>query len=430
MKIHILGIAGSMSTPLAIALTEQGHTVTGSDQKKIYPPFSDLLSQNHILVNEQVIDKSIDLIITNGAYNIFENTKIEFEQSISLKIPNISATEYIAKYLIKEDSILIAGSVGKTTTTALLSWIFLNLKLKPSYFVAGQFIDNIASCQINNSKYSIVEAGEDFHGQETKAKFLYYPVKYLILTSSKWEHKDCYKTETDNLLAYQKLLEKVPTNGILIYNPNDPDINKILPFCKSKTIPYITQNFETQLLGNHNQQNIAAAYTLCKYLGLDEKKILSAIKSFSGVRIRLELIASKNNILFYSDFAQSGERIQTTINSLKLKYPGRPIKVIFEPHASFLQFKSSITKLSKSLIDVNQIFLTKISFTKNINKSSRISFSDYKNIFNDKISYLPIQSDLITQVVQSLKSNDVLVRFSSGGLDGHKSFNKIIDFFK
>ncbi|MFA7301048.1 MAG: Mur ligase family protein [Candidatus Shapirobacteria bacterium] len=430
MKIHILGIAGSMSTPLALALQRQGHQITGSDQEKIYPPFSTMLSKNKIKVNTQPMDTSIDLIITNGAFNTFENTKKEFEESKKIGIPHLSATEYIAKYLIKKESILVSGSVGKTTTTAILSWIFLKLKLNPSYFVAGQFTKNIPSCQINDSKHSIVEAGEDFHGLETKAKFLYYPVKYLILTSAKWEHKDCYKTETDNLLAYQKLLEKLPTDGVLIYNDKDQDIQKILPFCKSKKISYVNQEFDTSLLGTHNQQNIAAAYTLCKYFGLNENKIINAIKSFPGVKLRLELISNTNNILFFNDFAQSADRIKTTILAIKAKYPHRNIYVILEPHAGFLQFKKSINELSNSFDKVSQIFLTKISFSKNLDKENRITFLDYKTIFGDNIKYLPMTSDLIDTATSILKSGDILIRFSSGGLDGQKSFHKIIKFFK
>lgn len=430
MRIHILGIAGSMSTPLALALVSQGHQVTGSDQEKIYPPFSTLLQENNIKVNLTIIDETIDLIITNGAFYTFDNTKKEFEQSKLLNIPHLSATEYIAQYLVKDESILVSGSVGKTTTTALLSWIFLKLNLNPSYFVAGQFIDSTPSCQITNTPYSIVEAGEDFHGLETKAKFLYYPIKYLILTSAKWEHKDCYKTDADNLFAYQQLLERIPKDGILIYNQNDPDIQKIIHFCHAKTIPFVDRNFDTVLLGEHNQQNIRAVYTLCKYLNLKEELILSTIKSFPGVKLRLELVTTKNNILFYSDFAQSAPRIKTTVNALRSKYPQRPIKILLEPHASFLQYQQSIKELSDSLDDANNIYLGKISFSKNQDKDTRISFADYKQVFGDKITYLPITTDLINTICFSLKPNDILVRFSSGGLDGLQTFNKIIDYYK
>jgi len=430
MKIHILGIAGSMSTPLALALVASGHTVTGSDQDKIYPPFSTLLAKNKIVINQATIDNRIDLIITNGAFDKFDNTKKEYEESIRLNIPNISATEYIAKYLVKKESILVAGSVGKTTTTALLSWVFLELKLNPSYFIAGQLVNDIPSCQINDSRYSIVEAGEDFHGLETQAKFLYYPVKYLILTSTNWEHKDCYPTEEKNLLAYQKLLEKLPKDGLLIYNPKDKDIQKILPFCKSKSLPYIDRHFDTKLLGDHNQQNIAAVFTLCKELKFNETEILSAIKSFSGVKLRLELVADKNNILFYTDFAQSSDRIKTTISALKAKFPTRPIKVLLDPHAGFLQFKNSVIQLSNSLDDVDQIFLSKISFSKNLDKQTRISFIDYKSVFGGKIVYLPITSDLITTICQTLKPGDIFIRFSSGGLESSQALTKIIQTVK
>lgn len=430
MKIHILGIAGSMSTPLALALVKLGYQVSGSDQEKIYPPFSDMLFCNNISVNKQKIDSSIDLIITNGAFDKFNNTKTEFEESLKLNIPHLSATEYIAKYLIKEESILVSGSVGKTTTTSLLSWIFINLNLNPSYYVGGQFIDDTPSCQIADSRYSIVEAGEDFHGLETQAKFMYYPVKYLILTSAKWEHKDCYKSESENLLAYQKLLEKIPSNGVLVYNQNDSDIQKILFACKAKKIPYTNKTFKSNLIGTHNNQNIQAAYTLCLHLGLNEDLVLNAIKSYPGIKLRLELVANKKNILFFNDFAQSAPRITTTIDALKSKYPQKNIKVILEPHAGFLQYKNSIKELSLSFNDVSQVFLTKISFSKNNNKESRISFIDYKQAIGDKIIYLPITQDFINTVNSSLKSNDILVRFSSGGLEGQQSFNTIISSFK
>lgn len=430
MKIHILGIAGSMSTPLAVALLKQGHNVSGSDQDKIYPPFSQILLDNHISINTQKIDSSIDLIITNGAFDKFENTKKEFDESLILKIPNISATQYIANNLVKTESILVAGSVGKTTISALLSWTLLKLNLNPSYFVAGQFINNTPSYQITNSNISIVEAGEDFHGLETQAKFLYYPVKYLILTSAAWEHKDCYKTYDDNLMAYRKLVQKLPSDGILVYNPNNVDIQKILSCCLAKKVPYAIGHFETSLLGDHNQQNISAVYTLCQELKLNETQVISAIKSFAGVKLRLELLADTNNILFYTDFAQSAPRIKTTISAIKSKYPQRPIKVILEPHSGFLQFKQSITELANVFTNVNHIYLTKLSFSKNNKKSTRITFANYKSLFGDNISYLPITNDLINTVVSNLKSGDILLRFSSGGLEGQETFNKIIDYYK
>ena len=418
MKSHILGIAGSMSTPLAVALLKLGHQVTGSDQEKIYPPFSDILSENKITVNQTTIDSSIDLIITNGAFDIFERTKLEYAQAQKIGIACLSGTEYIAKYLVKAESIIVCGSYGKTTITALLIWAFEQQKHSPSYFVAGQFVDELPSSQISTSRYSIVEAGEDFHGLETKAKFLYYPTKYVILTSARWEHKDCYKTESDNLLAYQTLVQNIPQDGVLIYNPHDHDIQKILPFCKSKKIPYETKHFETKLIGEHNQQNISAAFTLCQYLNIPFD-----ITQFSGVKRRLEIVSTKKNILIIDDFAQSSHRVLAAIKAVNYSYPHRRLFIYFEPHASFLQNKQSLTDFNLITPLVEKFILSKIKFSPD--KSIRATAADWQQQLADKLVYLPINQNIIDFFISSLSPNDILIHFSSGGLDGLNSLKTV-----
>lgn len=425
MKIHILGISGSMTAPLAIALKKQGHHVTGSEQAKIYPPFSTKLTQAKIPINPPIYTP--DLYIIGSSYKNQEKLVTEFETIKKSGIPYISATNYIAQNLIKTNSILIAGSYGKSSTSAMLAYILRHTKYNPSYMFAATSKNKFPSLQFTNSNWSICEADESINGLDTKAKFLYYPVKYLILTNAQWEHKESYKTELDNLNAFKKLIEKIPPDGLLIYNQLESSISPLLKFAKCKAIPYTTiQINHPTLFGPAFANNFAAVKTLCDYLKISTKKILK----FKGLKNRLELITNKKNILFFNDFAQSAPRIKTSINAIKAQYPNRPIKVILEPHASFLQYKSSIDELSTSLNDVTQIFLSKISFSKNKNKTTRISFANYKNIFGDKIVYLPTTTDLISTVTSTLTPNDILIRFSSGGLDGQKAFQKIISFFK
>ena len=115
LNIHILAICGQLNTPLALALKKQGHQVTGSDQEKIYPPFSFELQNNDIPVNTTTIDSHIDLVIVGSGFNKFSRCQEEFEQVKENNIPYISATNYISQNLIKPESILVAGSYGKTT---------------------------------------------------------------------------------------------------------------------------------------------------------------------------------------------------------------------------------------------------------------------------------------------------------------------------
>lgn len=423
MKIHIIGIAGTMTASLAVVLKKEGHQITGSDQEKIYPPISNILNTAKIKINNININKNIDLAIIGSSYNSFEKTRNEFEQIKKLKIKYISATEYIAKYITQKNSILIAGSYGKTTITSLLVWIFKKANLNPSYMFGGQSINKFDSLAITKSDWSIIEADESINGLDQKAKFLYYPVKYLILTSAQWEHKDSYKSESENFIAFKKLVSRLPKDGILVINKFGFNTQKISKFTQAKVITY-----QTQPVGNYDYENKLAAIALCQELGINQKIIEKAIQSFKGIRRRLELIANKNSILFFDDFAQSAPRVKSTIETLKIRYPDKKIKVFYLPHASFLQYKNSLNDLKDAFKKADEIILGKIKFNKNIDKNIRVTASDFKQEIGSKLIYLPIEVDIIKHYQQSLIQNDILVYMSSGSLSGFKTFKKIIKY--
>jgi UDP-N-acetylmuramate: L-alanyl-gamma-D-glutamyl-meso-diaminopimelate ligase len=436
MHIHIVGIVGVMTAPLAKELIKQGNKVTGSDQEKIYPPFSTLLKKEKIVINKTSITKNIDLAIIGSSFKSFANTQKEFEEIKKLNIPYISATEYISKFLDSKNPILVAGSFGKTTISSLLSWIFFNAKLKTNYMFGGESLNKIDSLLKNNqADYSILEADESINGLDTQAKFLYYPVKYLILTSSQWEHKDSYKTEEKNFNAFKKLVSKLPKDGILVINKLDFNAKKLANFTKAKVVFYNASDknnfqFETKLIGQHNYENILAATTLSLELGIDPKIIKKAISTYKGIKRRLQLIAHKNNIYFYDDFAQSADRIKSAIESVKNHYPNYKIKVFFEPHASFLQNKDSLKNFGSAFAKANKVVFSKINFNKKIDKQNRVTIQDFKNQIGDKLIYIPIYNDLLNYYLKNLKPHDILIHMSSGGLAGLKTFKTIIKNFE
>jgi len=388
MNIHIISIAGTMTTPLALALIKQGHTVTGSDQEKIYPPTSDLLKNINI---NQKLPKKIDLCIVGSSYNKFTKTKEEYDYIYNNHIPYISATNFIANNIGKKNSILIAGTVGKTSISSLLAWNLVKANLNPSYFFGGIAKDNFPSLVINNSDYSIIEADESINGLDNKAKFLYYPIKYLILTSASWEHKDSYNTSQKNFDAFRQLIEKIPKDGLLICNQLGENIKKLTKYCAAPIIYY-------------KNSNENAVKTFCDFLKIDFDN------NFSGIKRRLEIVKNENNIIIIDDFAQSPERLKYVLDKLHREYPKHNIKVLFEPHASFLQH--SINGLGKAFELASEIVVSAIKFNKN--KSIRITASDYQKEIGSKFVYLPIKSDIINHYHHNLKPFDLLVRFSSG----------------
>jgi len=389
MNIHILGIAGSMTTPLALFLKQQGHIITGSDQGKIFPPTSELLK--NIPLN-QPLSKKIDLCIVGSSFNKFQKTKEEFKFIHDNHIPYISATNFISNHISQTNSVLVAGTYGKTSISSLLAWNLYQAKLNPSYFFGGTAINDFPSLQITDSDWSVSEADESINGLDKQAKFLYYPVKFLIITSASWEHKESYTSNQDNFEAFKKLIQKVPVNGLIIANKKGENIKKLLKFSQAPVIYY-------------DQNNEKAVELFCKNINIkfDNK--------FPGIKRRLELIKEKNNILIFDDFAQSVPRIKYVINTLQHLYPEYNLKVLFEPHASFL--KHSIKNLGSAFAGVNEIVLSSITYGKDKNK--RITINDYRREIGSKLIYLPLKSDIINHYQKTLKPFDLLVRFSSGG---------------
>ncbi len=429
MHIHIVGIAGSMTAPLALALKKQGHHITGSDQLKIYPPFSTQLKNANISINQTPINKDIDLAIIGSSYLAFSHTRDEYLQIKSQNIPFISATKYISQFLIKKNSILVAGSYGKTTISAALSYLLVKAKFNPSYMFGGQGLNGQKSLHLSNSDWSVVEADESINGLDTKAKFLYYPIKYLILTSAHWEHKDSYKSKTENFNAFKQLIKNIPKDGILIYNQNEKSIKDLLPFAPCPIIPYTTSTLQTNLIGKFNEQNLAAVETLASYFQINSNIIASSIKSFKGIKKRLEIKAKFNDFLFIDDYAQSAARIKAALLALKETYPNRTLKVFYEPHATFLQYRSNLKELSSVFDLASEIIIFQLKFNSKQDSKERLCAKDYLTTIH-RSQYLPLSTDLIKHYQNTLKKGEILIHFSSGGGEGQKIFQSIISYFK
>lgn len=456
MHIHIVGIAGNMTAPLAVELQKHGHTVTGSDQEKIYPPISTILDRAGIKLNQNLITKSIDLAIIGSSFKNFNQTKKEYSQIKKLKIPHISATKYIAANFPSGDCTLVAGSYGKTTITSLLAWILTKTNPRLSYLFGGIALNDFPSLRFYESGSSLIEADESINGLDTKAKFLYYPVNNLIITSAEWEHKECYPKEIENFNAFKKLVSRLPKNGLLVINYSGHKTVDLAKFSPARVVFYNKPEsgyfiekytivdgqctldirssskkyqFHCPLLGIYNFENTLAAVTICLEMGLDPEIINTALKNYPGIFRRMELKSSAGNIRIFDDSAQSASRINAALSSLRLHYPDSKIKVFFEPHASFLQNKLSLEGFPDAFGNANEIVLGEISFSRHLKKPDRVTAADYRQILGQKLNYQPISQNIVEHFQQTLKPGDVLVRLSTGGQNGNDTLQKIINYF-
>jgi len=457
MHIHILGIAGTMTASLAVALKKEGHIITGSDQEKIYPPVSTLLKKAKIKINSSKIDHTIDLAIIGSSFSNFKKTKEEFDQIKKLKVEHISASNFIAQKLIKDNSVLIAGTYGKTTITSLISWIFCQSKMNPNYMFGGEAINHFTATNISPSDWSIVEADESIHGLDTQAKFLYYPVKFLLLTSADWEHKDSYPDEIANFNAFKKLIINLPENGLLLINSKGFQTKELSLYSKSKIITYNSSNSDyylknikikknysvldirtprniiqvkTKLIGQLNFENILAAVAMADSLNINQTDIKRAVLNFKGIKRRIEKIVDKKNIMIFDDFGQSSNRIKSTLEAIKSHFPKKTIKVLYQPHASFIQHKDSLKDFKNAFSLASEIVLSKLNYSNIINKTNRSTAKDFRDIIGPNLIYIPINEDIVDFYKKNLKSGDILINMSSGGFEANKIIKSVINSLK
>ncbi|MDD4785334.1 MAG: Mur ligase family protein, partial [Candidatus Shapirobacteria bacterium] len=253
------------------------------------------------------------------------------------------------------------------------------------------------------------------------------------------------------------LITKIPENGILFINTKGFQTKELSLYTKSKIISYNSSNsdyyfkkikikknysildirtprnilqIKTKLIGQFNFENILAAVCLADSLGIPTNIIKKSILNFKGVKRRIEKLFNKKDILIFDDFAQSSTRVKSTINAIHLHFPKKNIKILYQPHASFIKYKESLKDLKNAFSLASEVVLTKLNFNKNIDKENRIIAKDFIDNIGSKLIYIPIDEEVVNHYQQNLKSGDILINMSSGGFNGNKIVNSIINSLK
>jgi UDP-N-acetylmuramate: L-alanyl-gamma-D-glutamyl-meso-diaminopimelate ligase len=451
-RVHIIGIVGQLSAPLAVALKKKGWQVTGSDQEKTFPPLTDYLLNNGISwsagYNENNINSDIDLIIIAGSALRSDPKNPEVKKSLLIGLETISQAQAIERFIIKKNSVVIAGTYGKTTTTAMMVAIFKHA-VKLSYMIGGVPIEKISPLRIGQSDWSVVE-GDEYPtlGFNPNSKFLYYQPKFLILTAARWEHQDVFKSEKDYIQTFQKLVAKIPKDGFVLASRKGKNLEKVLKNYKGEVFWYgikkslgadfwaeeITPSkekqvfylhgktinkpikIETRLFGKHNIENAIAASSMAFLCNLPEKYISKGLKQFSGIKKRMETVGTFNGITIISDLSQTKPRIKAALKAVKERFSS-DLWVVFYPHYSGLQEKQGLHDLQNAFNDAKMVLVTKVIFRTDISKKNRVTGNDIAKTIDPKLikaKYMPIDEKVVELISKKAKSGDVVIFMSSG----------------
>jgi len=407
--VHIIGIAGVTTSSIALMFRDMGWKVTGSDED-IYSPVKNILDENNIKYFLEFSFKNLcqnykkpDLVIL-GSSKSAQNKEYLFAKKQRILIK--SYPEILKEYVVKpESSIVVAGTFGKTTITALLSLIFTKANLNPSYMFGG-FSDNFNRSLLpktSKTEWSIIEGDEYITSRiNTKSKFFYYNPDILILTAVEWDHTDVFKTEEEYIYNFQKLIQQIPETGKIFYLPSD-NIRLVISAAKCKTIMLKPVDNLTQvnLIGKYNKVNAAIAMQVSLHLGIEKEIIENSIKAFSGIKRRLEIRYLDDKNIVIDDFGSSPSKARGSINSIIEEFSDAKIICVFEPNEG-ARTDEALPLYNDLFDDVDLVILPKFRQIKN--RISSKELKKYLDNYHNNIESVEDNKIIVDRISQVIKN--------------------------
>ena len=383
---------------LAILWKKKGWRVTGSDAG-FYPPVSTHLEQNQIdfyagwHVEKMCAEGNPDLVVVGNVAGS-ENPEWQFVQKNN--IPHVSYPQLIAQNLVKQNSIVCAGTWGKTSTTSLLAYILIHANYKPAYMFGGLCQSLPYAADDLDGAWNVLEGDEYKTGKENpEAKFFSYKPTHLLLTGLAWDHFDMYPTEELYYEAFKKLMRLIPKNGLIVACADAKNIDRVLPEATARVIKYgknskadyvysdiasdkngihfkihnLNNEYEiySPMIGEYMAENICAAFAMASEIGIEANIIIEAIKSFQGIKRRLEKRGrTETGADVFDDIAHSPVKAKSVLATLREIYAGK-IFAVFEPNTGNRQMTSA-PSYDRAFADADEVIiprLTKIKIGEN-----------------------------------------------------------------
>jgi UDP-N-acetylmuramate: L-alanyl-gamma-D-glutamyl-meso-diaminopimelate ligase len=353
MKVHFIAIGGAVMHNLAIALHKKGYIVTGSDDE-VFEPSRSRLAHYGILPAKygwypDIITSDIDTIIL-GMHARSDNPELIKAKELGIKI--MSFPEYLFEQTKEKKRIVVAGSHGKTTTTAMIMHVLRFLGIKFDYMVGSQIDGFDTMVGLSDEAQIAVFEGDEYltSALDRRPKFHLYMPDIAILNGIAWDHMNVFPTFENYLEQFKIFTEKISDGGTLAYFDGDPEVKKIALASKNniRKIPYKVHGYFQNktgfyaathnrvvplgIFGEHNMQNLSAAREACLATGVNDDDFYTAIKSFEGTSKRLQKLKENENGIVYIDFAHSPSKVKATVDAIVARYPGREIIACLELH--------------------------------------------------------------------------------------------------
>jgi UDP-N-acetylmuramate: L-alanyl-gamma-D-glutamyl-meso-diaminopimelate ligase len=445
-QFHFLGICGTAMGSVAAALQERGFKVTGSDEN-VYPPISIFLEKKGIALMEgyraENIPPATDVVVIGNA---IRRGNPEVEAVLSRKLLYLSLPEVLRNYFLRgRHNLVVTGTHGKTTTTALLAWIMEKAGRKPGYFIGGLPKNLGQGARLNDSKYFVIEGDEyDSAFFDKRSKFIHYLPELLIVNNIEFDHADIFNNLGEIKLSFRHLVNIVPQNGMVLLNGDDPNCVEVAKDClapmievgfskncaqRIREVAYSTGGsrfklgedvFEIPLIGEFNVRNAAMAALAARFYDVPKTKIDSAFKSFSGIARRQEVRGEVRGVKVIDDFGHHPTAIAHTLQALRQRYRGHRVWAVFEPRSNTTRRAVFQQQLPDALKLADGVLMAQVAKLEQIPEKERLN----PKAVVDSIAeagrpafYEKDAAAIVDRIVPILRAKDVVVVFSNGGFD-------------
>ena len=443
MNVHLIAIGGSAMHNMAIAMHKKGFTVTGSDDEIFEPSKSRLAKLNLLPAKEgwdiNNINSGLDAVIL-GMHARIDNPELIKAQELGLKI--YSYPEYIYEQTKDKIRVVVGGSHGKTTITAMILHVLNFHKIDCDYLVGAQLegFDTMVKLT-KEAKIAVIEGDEYLSSPiDRRPKFHLYKPSIAILSGIAWDHINVFPTFDFYVEQFQIFVNQIEQEGSLVYCELDKEVKKVSEAARKdiKKFPYTVPkhkiengitiltfdelpaaSFQLEIFGDHNLMNLNGARLVCNQLKISDIQFYEAIQSFKGAAKRLELVKRNNVTAVYKDFAHSPSKLKATTHAVKKQFPNRKLIACMELHTfsslteEFLkEYRNSMDLADDAIVYFNQ-------HTIEHKKLKPITEEQVKNAFGGNNIRVVTNSDKLQEELLKINfENKNLLMMSSGNFDG------------
>jgi UDP-N-acetylmuramate: L-alanyl-gamma-D-glutamyl-meso-diaminopimelate ligase len=442
MHIHILGICGTFMGGIAAIARSAGHTVTGCDAN-VYPPMSDQLRALGIDLIEGFdatqADIKADIFVVG---NVVTRGNPLMEAILERGLAYTSGPQWLADTVLKDKWVLaVAGTHGKTTTSAMLAWILDDARMRPGFLIGGIPQNFEVSARLTDSPFFVIEADEyDTAFFDKRSKFVHYRPRTAIFNNLEFDHADIFADLAAIETQFHHLVRTIPGNGLIVANGRDESIDHVFerglwtPVERFGAVPTngaggwtagepdakgsfdvffnsaLQGRVEWELIGEHNRMNALAAIAAARHAGVPAATAIDGLSRFENVKRRMEVRGAVHGITVYDDFAHHPTAITTTVEGLRAKVGKARILAVLEPRSNTMKLGVMKAALPASLAGADQVYC----FGANLGWDAAIALAP----LGDKAHVFDKLDALVTQLVADARPGDHVLMMSNGGFGG------------